>query len=562
MLVLAGGLTQAGAAGASPAGTATFFSTGIDPEGHPSSITAGPDGNMWFTESGGDRVGRITPTGTITEFTAGISHESQPETITAGPDGNLWFTEVEGNRIGRITPGGAVTEFTEGISPGSKPWGITAGPDGNLWFTERAGNRIGRITPAGKVTEFPVTGGPQGIALGPDGNLWFTENTANQIGRITPSGAVMEFSAGMTTGATPIGIAAGPDGNVWFMGDHGAVGELGQVTPSGVITESLFPYQTDTLAPGADGNLWAAEPYEVVEKATQIIPSSRTLTEFPLAPPFGGFSESIAPGPDGNLWFTQTASKTAAIGRVSSGAPAAQVSPPAVSGGAQAGALQRCSAAQWSTWAGQQPSSSLFSFDGFRWLLDGSVVAGGPSYTPTSANVGHVLSCTEVVTYPLLNVTSSATSAPVTVVQAPVQQAPVVAPTLTAVAQSASVWREGSRVASLARSRRPPVGTRFTFKLNTSATVTLAFARTRSGRRVRGRCVGQTRSNRHKPSCKRLVTFAALSVAAHAGLDRIAFQGRLSRSKRLPIGRYTVLITAQNSAGRSQTRKLSFSIVR
>ncbi len=37
--------------------------------------------------------------GTITEFSpAGL-----PRGITAGPDGNLWFTEYIGNKIGRLS---------------------------------------------------------------------------------------------------------------------------------------------------------------------------------------------------------------------------------------------------------------------------------------------------------------------------------------------------------------------------------------------------------------------------------------------------------------------------
>ena len=43
------------------------------------------------------------PSGTITEFTIPTT-SSIPEGITAGPDGNLWFTENGGNKIGRITP--------------------------------------------------------------------------------------------------------------------------------------------------------------------------------------------------------------------------------------------------------------------------------------------------------------------------------------------------------------------------------------------------------------------------------------------------------------------------
>jgi hypothetical protein len=49
--------------------------------------------------------------GTIIEFSL-PTVGSDPEGITAGPDGNLWFTEYSGNKIGRITPGGKVTGFS------------------------------------------------------------------------------------------------------------------------------------------------------------------------------------------------------------------------------------------------------------------------------------------------------------------------------------------------------------------------------------------------------------------------------------------------------------------
>jgi serine/threonine protein kinase len=127
---------------------------------------------------------QASPAGSITEFSVG----SSPEGITAGPDGNLWFTEDIGNQIGRISPGGTIKEFP--VPTVGDEVGITAGPDGNLWFTEDIGNQIGRISPSGTIKEFPIpTAGsnPEGIAAGPDGNLWFTEQQGNKIGRI-PSG--------------------------------------------------------------------------------------------------------------------------------------------------------------------------------------------------------------------------------------------------------------------------------------------------------------------------------------------------------------------------------------
>ena len=66
--------------------------------------------------------------------------------ITAGLDGNLWFTEPYGNRIGKISPvTGTVTDYATPTDY-VYPYGIIGGPDGNLWFTEQSGNRIGKIS--------------------------------------------------------------------------------------------------------------------------------------------------------------------------------------------------------------------------------------------------------------------------------------------------------------------------------------------------------------------------------------------------------------------------------
>jgi virginiamycin B lyase len=124
-------------------------------------ITAGPDGALWFTEcavqqtgncTANGTIGRITSAGAITEFRIKTKN-SDPAGITAGPDGNLWFTDSGTDQIGRLTPAGVVTQFAIPTA-GSFPEGITAGPDGNLWFTEEGANQIGRITPAGVIREF------------------------------------------------------------------------------------------------------------------------------------------------------------------------------------------------------------------------------------------------------------------------------------------------------------------------------------------------------------------------------------------------------------------------
>ena len=235
----------------------------------PAGITAGPDGNLWFTEDSRqpDRPDHPRPA-PITEFPIPHHANSIPIGITAGPDGNLWFTEVTGRPDRADHPSPARDHrVPDPHDFDSQPVGITAGPDGNLWFTEdSAGNRIGRITPdRHAITEFPLAHRPTavlgGITAGPDGNLWFTENAGDKIGRITTSrrrspsspiptrqqrarrdhgrprrqplvhrairrqpdrpdhhqpASITEFPTGLTAGSVPDGITAGPDGNLWF----------------------------------------------------------------------------------------------------------------------------------------------------------------------------------------------------------------------------------------------------------------------------------------------------------------------------------------------------------
>jgi hypothetical protein len=113
-----------------------------------------------------------------------------------------------------------------------------------------------------------------------------------------------------------------------------------------------------------------------------------------------------------------------------------------------------------------------------------------------------------------------------------------------------------------AKARRPPLGTTFSFTLNVAASVKLTFSHAVSGRRVKGRCVTQTKRNRRRPACMRTATLATrLVLAAHSGPDKIAFQGVLD-GKKLPPGTYTVVLTATAAGLTSVPKSLTFAIVR
>jgi hypothetical protein len=137
------------------------------------------------------------------------------------------------------------------------------------------------------------------------------------------------------------------------------------------------------------------------------------------------------------------------------------------------------------------------------------------------------------------------------------------APVLSSISQTNKTWREGNAQATFSRQQKTALGTMFSFTLNERASVSFAFTQQLGGRKVKGKCGAQTKKNRKEPSCKRTVTQGTLSFTGHGGTDNVFFQGRVSALKKLPLGRYTLVITATSSAGqRSQPQSLSFTILK
>ena len=196
---------------------------------------------------------------------------------------------------------------------------------------------------------------------------------------------------------------------------------------------------------------------------------------------------------------------------------------------------------------------------------DGASVALTPKPVAGSGFAGWSGDCTGGASCALTMSADRTVTATFNAVPPPPPSASPHPPTLAAVTQSHAVWREGTRLASLSRAvrKRAPLGTTFTFTLDQPASVRFAFTQSVSGRRVKGKCVGQTRKNRHTSPCVRSVSRGTLVFAAHAGANKLAFQGRITRSKKLPLGRYTLVITAATGSGqRSTAARLRFTIVK
>ncbi len=128
--------------------------------------------------------------------------------------------------------------------------------------------------------------------------------------------------------------------------------------------------------------------------------------------------------------------------------------------------------------------------------------------------------------------------------------------------QSHRRWREPRRpkLATISK-KQPPVGTTFELTLRSRASVRFDFTQRVAGRRVRGKCVARTNANKHKSACARTVSRGSLSFAGRAGPNTVGFQGRVSPSKKLNPGTYTVVITAKTPGVGSTFKRLTFTIV-
>ena len=132
---------------------------------------------------------------------------------------------------------------------------------------------------------------------------------------------------------------------------------------------------------------------------------------------------------------------------------------------------------------------------------------------------------------------------------------------LSHVSQTHKTWRLGTKLATISSSKKPPpVGTTFKFDLNQVAQVSFAFKQLFPARKVKGRCVPQTSHNLHASKCTRYGRSRTMSLTAGAGSDKVAFDGRMSRSTKLKNGSYEVSIQASAAGGRSNAVTLRFTI--
>lgn len=185
---------------------------GID--SHAYGLAAGPDGQLYVADAGGNSLLRVNPaTGAVSLVASlagltGTGAQSVPTGVTFGEDGTIYVSLLSGGpfpsgaaRVVKVS-GGTASDFATGLTMLTD---VERGPDGHLYAvsfgrfdTAATGNPF--VANAGSVIRLKANGDretvlsglnyPTSIAFNPDGDAFVAENGVGAPG----SGRVMRYT--------------------------------------------------------------------------------------------------------------------------------------------------------------------------------------------------------------------------------------------------------------------------------------------------------------------------------------------------------------------------------
>lgn len=237
----------------------------------PREIAIDADGNLYLTDSGNNRIRKISPSGIITTI-AGTGNEGfsgdgsaassasiyRPYGIAVDNHGNIFFVDGGNIRVRKINKSGIISTvagngeygFSGDGGPAlsaqlGKPYAVAVDSKGNLYISELDNRRIRKVDKSGKIRTIVGNGtaslsgddGPAtsatianvtGIAVDKSGNIYFADSLTDRIRKISTKGIITTVAGGgsanpgdggLATSAkldAPIAVAIDSLGQIYF----------------------------------------------------------------------------------------------------------------------------------------------------------------------------------------------------------------------------------------------------------------------------------------------------------------------------------------------------------
>ena len=186
-----------------------------DTGGSPWGAILGSDGAIYLTQGGNvpgapdqsavPGIQRVRADGTVEQLASNLAGHplAGPNDLAFGPDGRLWFTDsgTEGDdRYAEQQPGRLYVLDASGGGelvierPGVYPNGIAFDAQGRLYWTESMGHRVCRLE-NGEATTFAQLSDdhvPDGMAFAADGRLFVCTTISGGLTVLSPEGAILE----------------------------------------------------------------------------------------------------------------------------------------------------------------------------------------------------------------------------------------------------------------------------------------------------------------------------------------------------------------------------------